>query len=131
MTQKEMIFQAIESLGYTPYVDDEGDIGVRYQMKNIFFLTKEEDEQYVLAVLPRFFEVNEGEETLTLAICNKMSREIKLAEVYIDQTLKSVTASCGFLYTDMESLRINVERVLDILGMMRSVYKKTKADFMQ
>ena len=33
MTKKEMIIEAIESFGYKPVVDDDGDIYVRYQMK--------------------------------------------------------------------------------------------------
>lgn len=115
---------------HKPHVDDDGDICVRFQMKSIFFLTGQEEEQYISAILPQFSEVNEGEETLTLAVCNKVSREVKLAKVYIDQTLKSVTASCEFFYTDMESLTNNVEHVLNILGMVRSAYHKAKAEFM-
>ena len=53
----------------------------------------------------------EGEETLTLAVCNKVSRDIKLAKVFIDHTLEGVSASCEFFYTDMESLKNNVEHV--------------------
>lgn len=129
MTKKEMIWEAIKSLGYKPHVDDDGDICVRYQMKSIFFLTGQEEEQYVSAILPQFSEVNEGEETLTLAVCNKVSREIKLAKVYIDQTLKSVTASCEFFYTDMDSMKNNVEHCLNILGMVRSTYFKVRSEF--
>ena len=129
MTKKEMILEAIESLGYKPHVDDDGDICVRYQMKSIFFLTGLEEEQYVSVILPQFSEVQEGEETMTLAICNKVSREIKLAKVYIDQTLKSVTASCEFFYTDMDSLKNNVELSLNILGMVRSTYFKVRSEF--
>ena len=129
MTKKAMILEAIESLGYKPYVDDDGDVCVRFQMKSIFFLTGKEEEQYISAILPQFSEVNEGEEALTLAVCNKVSREVKLAKVYIDQTLKNVSACCECFYTDMESLRNNVEHVLNILGMVRSAYHKTKADF--
>lgn len=129
MTKKEMILEAIENLGYKPHVDDDGDICVRYQMKNIFFLTGQEEEQYVSAILPQFSEIQEGEETMTLAICNKVSREIKLAKVYIDQTLKSVTASCEFFYTDMDSLKNNVEHSLNILGMVRSTYFKVRSEF--
>ena len=62
----------------------------------------------------------EGEETLTLAVCNKVSRDVKLAKVIIDQTLESVSVSCEFFYTDMESLKNNVEHVLNILGMVSS-----------
>lgn len=129
MTKKEMIWEAVESLGYKPHVDDDGDICVRYQMKSIFFLTGQEEDLYVSAILPQFSEVNEGEEALTLAVCNKVSREVKLAKVYIDQTLKSVTASCEFFYTDMESLKNNVEHVLNILGMVRSTYFKIRSEF--
>ena len=71
----------------------------------------------------------EGEETLTLAVCNKVSRDVKLAKVIIDQTLESVSVSCEFFYTDMESLKNNVEHVLGILGMVRSTYFKTKVEF--
>ena len=72
---------------------------------------------------------NGRSETLTLAVCNKVSRDLKLAKVFIDQTLESVSASCEFFYTDMESLKNNVEHVLGILGMVRSTYYKAKAEF--
>ncbi len=128
MTQKEMIVAAIEELGYKSNVDDDGDICVRYQMKNIYFVTGRDEERYISAILPQFSEVNEGEETLTLAVCSKMSREIRVAKGYIDQPLKNVTASYEFFYTDMESLKNNVEHVLNILGMVRSAYNKSKAE---
>ena len=129
MTKREMIMEAVESLGYKPQIDEDGDVRVRYQMKNIFFLMGQEEEQYVTAILPQFSEVNEGEETLILAACNKVNRDVRLAKVFIDQTLKYVTANCDFFYTDMESLKNNVEHVLNILGMVRSVYYKSKAEF--
>ena len=44
MTKKEMIAEAVESLGYKPVVDDDGDICVRYQMKNIYFMTGQDEE---------------------------------------------------------------------------------------
>lgn len=128
MTKKEMIAEAVESLGYKPVVDDDGDICVRYQMKNIYFMTGQDEEPYISAILPQFADVNEGEETLTLAVCNKMTRDVKLAKVYIDQTLKSVSASCEFFYTDMESLKANVRHSLNILGMVRSTYARTRAE---
>ena len=84
---------------------------------------------YVSAILPQFADVNEGEETLTLAVCNKVTRDVKLAKVYIDQTLRCVSASCEFFYTDMESLKANVGHSLNILGMVRSTYAKTRAEF--
>lgn len=126
-----MILEAVGSLGYKRTVDDDGDICVRYQMKNIFFMTGSEEEQYVTAILPQFQEVNEGEEALALAVCNKVNRDTKLAKVYIDQTFKSVSASCEFFYTDMESLKNNVEYTLVILGMVRSAYYNAREEFVE
>ena len=128
MTKKEMIAKAVESLGYKLVVDDDGDICVRYQMKNIYFMTGQDEEPYVSVILPQFADVHEGEEMLMLAVCNKMTRDMKLAKVYIDRTLKSVSAGCEFFYTDMESLQVNVEHSLNILGMVRSTYARTRAE---
>lgn len=132
-----MILEAVGSLGYKPTMDDDGDICVRYQMKNIFFMTGSEEEQYVTAILPQFQEVNEGEEALALAVCNKVNRDTKLAKVYIDQTFKSVSASCEFFYTDMESLKNNVNIlwsfsewcVLHIIMHVRSLLNNDKNEW--
>lgn len=128
MTKKDMIKAAIEANGYYPQVDEEGDVYVHYQMKSIYFMSGQEEEQYVSAILPQFAEVKEGEETLTLAVCNKVTRELKLAKVYIDQTLKSITASCEFFYTDMDSMKDSIGHALNILGVVRSTYLKTMSE---
>lgn len=128
MIKKEMIQEAIEANGYKPQIDEDGDIFVRYQMKCFYFLTGDDEEPFVSALFPQFADIEEGEEALTLAVCNKLSREIKFTKVYIDRTLKSVSANCEFFYTDEESLKVNVGHVLRILGMIRSTYYEVKAE---
>ena len=128
MTKQEMIMEVARNLGFQPYIDDDGDICVPYQLKNIYFLVGKDDEQFASVVYPQFAEVPEGEETLTLAVCNKLSREVKLVKVYICENLKAVTASCEFFYTDMESLQCSVENSLNILGMIRSAYRTAKEE---
>lgn len=129
MTKTEMIISVVESLGYKPQVGDEGDIRIRYQMKNIFFMVGQEDEQYVAVLFPWFSDVHEGEEALALATCNKMNREMRLVKMCIDQEMKGVSASCEFYYTDMDSLKSNVEHSLDILGIVRSTYLAVRSEF--
>ena len=73
--------------------------------------------------------MNELKEFVTEGFTNVLNNR-KCAKVYIDQTLKSVTAGCEFFYTDMENLKNNVEHVLNILGMVRSTYHKAKAELM-
>lgn len=125
MTKKELVYSVLEKLGYNPTFDDEGDLVIRYQLKNIWVMVRDDDNQYVSVLLPQFHEIEEGNETLVLATCNRVTRDVKLVKVYIDQTLKNVTASCEFYYTDEESMAQGLSISLRLLGMIRSYFRKT------
>ena len=130
MTRHEMVVSVLQSLGFKPQIDNDGDIFVRYQMKTFYVMgANSDDEDYLIIVFPQMYEVNEGEETKVLAACNKITREIKLAKVYIDQTLKNVTASCEFYYNGEESLKTCLDKSIEILGMVRLTFIKTMRSF--
>ena len=128
MNKKELILRTLEKMGHKPEIDNDGDIMLRYQMKTIFVMTGDEDDKYVSVLLPQFHEIDDGEETLALAVCNKMTRELKMAKVYVDQTFKNVAATCEFFFTDEEALENNLTHSLELLGVVRSVFKKNKAE---
>ena len=128
MNKKELILQILEKMGYKPEIDNDGDIMFRFQMKSVFVMTGDEDEKYVSVMLPQFHEIVDGEEPLVLAVCNKMSRELKQVKVYIDQTFENVTATCEFFYTNEESLKECLAHALELLGVVRSVFKKNKKE---
>ena len=128
MNKKELILKTLEKMGYSPEVDNDGDIMLHYQMKTIYVLTGDEEEPYISMMLPQFHEVEEGQETLVLAVCNKMTRELKLAKVYIDQTFKNVTATCEFYYANEESLEQNLRNSLQMLGVIRTVFRNNMAE---
>lgn len=130
MTRHEMVVPVLQSLGFKPQIDDDGDIFVRYQMKTFYVMgANSDDEDYLVVVFPKMYEVDEGEETKVLAACNKITREIKLAKVYIDQTLKNVSASCEFYYNGEESLKTCLDKAIEILGMVRLTFIKTMRSF--
>lgn len=130
MTKHEMVVSVLQYLGFKPQIDDEGDIFVRYQMKTFYVMgANSDDEDYLVVVFPQMYEIDEGEETKVLAACNKITREIKLAKVYIDQTLKNVTASCEFYYNGEESLKTCLDKAIEILGMIRLTFIKTMRSF--
>ena len=130
MTKHEIVVSVLQSLGFKPQIDDDGDIFVRYQMKTFYVMgANSDDEDYLVVVFPQMYEVNEGEETKVLAVCNKITREIKLTKVYIDQTLKNVSASCEFYYNGKESLKTCLDKAIEILGMVRSTFIKTIRSF--
>lgn len=130
MTKQEMVVSVLQSLCLKPKIDDEGDVFVRYQMKTFYVMgTNSDDEDYLVVVFPQMYEIDEGEETKVLAACNKTTREIKLAKVYIDQSLKNVSASCEFYYNDEESLKVCLDKAIDILGMIRISFIKAMRSF--
>lgn len=131
MTKKEMVASALQKLGYKPKTDNDGDIFVCYQMKHFYVMGTQDDENYLTVLFPQFYRINEGEETKVLAACNKVTREFKVAKVYVDQTLANVTASCEFYYDGEDSLKICLEKSVEILGIVRSSFLNTVQDFGQ
>ena len=128
MNKKELILKALEKMGYNPELDSDGDIMLHYQMKTIYVMTRDEEEPYISMMLPQFQEIEDGQETLVLAVCNKMTRELKLAKVYVDQTFKSVTATCEFYYANEEALEQNLRNSLQMLGVVRTVFRNDMAE---
>ena len=128
MNKKELRLKTLEKIGYSPELDSDGDIMLHYQMKAIYVMTGDEDEPYISMMLPQFHEIDEGKETLVLAVCNKMTRELKLVKVYIDQTFKNVTATCEFFYANEESLEQNLRNSLQMLGIVRTVFMNDMAE---
>ena len=128
MKKKELIMASLEKMGYSPELDNDGDIRLLYQMKTIYVMTGDEEEPYISMMLPQFHEIEDGQETMVLAVCNKLTRELKLAKVYIDQTFKNVTATCEFFYANNEALEQNLRNSLQMLGVVRTVFRKDLAE---
>ncbi|MBP3688453.1 MAG: YbjN domain-containing protein [Bacteroidaceae bacterium] len=124
MDKKEHIMAVLEKMGYAPEKDNDGDIMFRYQMKAIYLMTENDDTPYVAMMIPQYSKIEEGKETQVLAVCNKINRDFRLVKVYVDGTLENVTASCEFYYTNDEALEQNIEKSIEILGVMRRIYRK-------
>lgn len=125
MSKKENVVSVLQGMGYTPQYDDDGDIYILYQMKHVFFLLSEDDDDnYISIMLPQFVDLEEGEESLALAVCNKMTRELKLAKIYVDNTFKSVSGTCEVFYANNEALEYSIKKSLRMIGLIRSQYYK-------
>ena len=131
MTKKEIIMGTLNKMGYNPIQDEDGDILFYYQMKAIYVIIADEDESYVSLLLPQFNEIEEGKEALVLAVCNKMTRELKMAKVYIDKTFKNVTCTCEFYFANEESLVQNLTNSLKLLGIIRTLYRNEYAEMQE
>lgn len=128
MTKKELVMSIIEKMGYAPEVDNDGDIWFIYQMKALYVMTGRDDEQYISLLLTQFYELEEEDKMKALVTCNKVTRELKMLKVYVDSTFQSVSAACEFYYVNEESLEQNIEYSLQLLGMVRTVFRNYMDD---
>ena len=124
MNKQELIIDTLQKMGYNPEVDDDGDIVFRYQMKYLYVMNTKDDDSFVTLLFPQFREVEDGKELLVLGVCNKMTRDLKLAKVYIDRTFKNVSASCDFYYINEESLEDNFKRSLHLISSIRTMFNR-------
>ena len=111
--------EILNSLGYDPWVDEDGNVCLCHQLKIIVFKEDTDSDSYVAAYLCQFSKVPEGKDTLMLAICNRVNQETRQAKVFIDQTSKMLSACCEFYYTNTESLMFNLLSAMKMLGMAR------------
>lgn len=128
MTKAKKIMSILETWGYRPEVDEDGDVMFRYQLKTLYVVIGNEDDPYVSIMLPQFYEIEDGTETLVLAVCNKLTRDLKLAKVFVDTSFKSVTSTCEFYYANDEALAQSLGESLRTLGIIRSYFKKNMAE---
>ena len=128
MTKNELIIEKLKKLGLRPEIDEDGDIMVRYQMKRFFVIVGDEEDNYLSVLFPQFYEIEDGEQTLILATCNKLTRELKLAKVFVDHAFKSVSATCEFFDADEESLEQNISNSFKMLGLVRSTFRNAKSE---
>lgn len=131
MTKKELIMTTLEKMGYNPETDNEGDIMFHYQLKTVFVIVGDEDDPYVSMILPQFYEIEDDKEVIILAVCNKMTRDLKMAKVFIDHTYKKVSSSCEFYYTSKKSLEQNLRNSLNIFGVIRSLFKEELEELLE
>lgn len=127
MTKRDLLIKVLKDMDLEPELDKDGDVSVVYQLKNVYFVIGDEEEKYLLVLLPQFYDVEEGEESLILLTCNKMNREMRMGKVYMDQAMKSVYAATEFIYTDEESLRQNVDNALGLIAVVRRFFREEKA----
>ena len=122
---QKQIMKVLKDMGYTPEIDEDGDIFLYLEMKHFyFFVTETKDTKYVNLLLPQFAPIEEGEEVLALATCNLITRDMKIVKTYIERTHDSISAYCEIIYTDEESLKQNITTCMEIMRVIKTLYRR-------
>ena len=121
--------KVLKDMGYEPELDSDQDIRLCMEMKEFYFFMPDEEEKcYVNIVLPQFTGIKEGKEILALATCNIMTRDMKLLKVYVEKNHESVSASCDFIYTDEDSLKQNIVCSMEVMSIVKTLYRRKCAE---
>lgn len=110
---KKALSAYLQGQGLQPREEDFG-IYFRYQMSNLWFITDDEDKQYLRLVMPGIMDVDQNNRTDVLEACNTVSNDMKVAKCFISSN-NDVWLSCEQLLDEDPKLENIVPRTLGIL----------------
>lgn len=131
MDSKEIVMQALREKRLNPTIDEDGDIVFKWQLKKLCFITKHLDQNFLHLLLPCFRDVEEGNEVLELATCNKVTRDIRYLKTFVLPDGKSISASMELLFVDEASLRKAIDTSLELIGTARSIYRTAREELQE
>lgn len=131
MDYKDLIMQILREKQLSPSIDEDGDIVFKYQLKTLFFMTGEEqlERHFLHLFFNCFHDIEEGDEALELAICNKVTRDTTYLKLFVMPEGKSVSASVELCFVDEASLREDIDTALRLISSVRPRYREVRAEF--
>lgn len=131
MTKRELIINTLTEIGYNPTIDEDGDVAFKCQKKSLVVEhVNEDDDNFLVVLMPAIAAINEGEELLYYAVCNKMNRNIRVVKHIITEEMKYVVLTYEMVYTD-ESLKMQLENAIGNLIGARNQFAQTVAEYKQ
>lgn len=120
--KKDLIIKKLEDMGYRPNLDKDGDIAFMFQMKQLYLVGQSvEEDSYAVLYYPEFYDIAEGDEVLALTAANTCTRETKQVKYFVDSSMKTVSATCEFFFTE-ESIEFLLSKSLRLMGIVRTTF---------
>ena len=107
----------LESEGFRARVDDDGDIHLRHEGRDVFIVFDADDPAYIRVMAPAFWKCGDvaEERFLALTVANRLNGALKVAKI----SLRSDGAACvavELFVIGLEALRAVLPRCLDLIG---------------
>lgn len=126
MQKRELVVSTLNEMGLKANISSSGDVYFIYEMKPFIIPMSEPENNYIIVLFYQFEELDKQNPLQTLTICNKMTRELRMVKVYVEETFDSVSASCEFYYKRKCDLRENLEKALDTFSVLRTAFMMNK-----
>lgn len=126
------IVKVLKKMGYVPKIDEDNDVGFRYQLKWVYVLMSSDDEEehpLICVSLTRIYEFDNDskeEKTGALIISNDMTQEKALTKVTVDLKRGFVNAHAMMMYTSEKAMELHLEKILsrDEFGNVSSEFRR-------
>jgi hypothetical protein len=111
------ILEWLESEGFRARLDEDGDVLLRHEGRDVFVVFDAEDPAYVRVIAPEFWRCDDVAEQrfFALTVANRLNASLKVAKI----SLRSDGAVCvavELFASSPEALRAVLPRCLDLIG---------------
>ena len=127
------IVKVLKKMGYVPKIDEDNDVGFRYQLKWVYVLVTSDDEKeehpLLCVSLTRIYEFDNNskeEKAGALIISNDITQEKALTKVTVDLKRGFVNAHAMVMYTNEKAMELHFEKTLscDEFGNVSSEFRR-------
>ncbi|HMM35745.1 MAG TPA: YbjN domain-containing protein [Thermoanaerobaculia bacterium] len=111
------VLEWLESEGFRARIDEEGDVHLRHEGRDVFVVFDADDPAYVRILAPAFWNcgAEPDQRFVALAVANRLNAALKVAKI----SLRTDGAACVAveLFVDgLEAFRAVLPRCLDLVG---------------
>jgi hypothetical protein len=110
--------------GYTPNIDEDGDVRFRYEGGTYYIIIMEDDPEYLRILYPNFWEIeSDAELSRAYRAASTVNRTTKIAKIYINRNEGNISMVAESLMAKQDDYRSWFQRLLNIIGTARRDFR--------
>ena len=119
----DMYAEYLKSEGYSPKIDQDGDVLFKYEGRTYYIPIDEDDPEFFIVVYPNFWEVeSNAEKELALKIAHKVTDTTKMAKVHLNSQGTNVSIRTGTLLKNPDDFKHVLPRMLNAIANARQEF---------
>lgn len=123
MDKTQVFLEYLAEEGFRATLDEDGDIRFKFEGSSYYLIVSETDEMYFQIFRNGFWRIESAEEfQRALLHANDITRDTKVAKIYINSEQTYVNGSVELFYSDIEEFKPCFMRALNVLQMAVSSF---------
>ena len=120
---QKMYVDYLKSEGFSPSLDDDGDVMFKYEGGTYFIIVDEKDQEFFAVLYPNFWEIeSENEREQALLAAKEATRSAKVAKVYLIEDNTDVSLSAEVFLKTPSDFKGIFHRMMSSMTAARKVF---------